>query len=615
MFFKFFSLIFAAGFSAFSFICAAPAAPQAASAECAGGLAMHGAPALPADFSRFPYAAPPQTPGSGTVNYGAVGTFDGLNPFILRGFRSTARGLFADAQFGSMVFETLMTRSQDEPFTLYPLLAESYALNNARDIMRFTLNPRAHFSDGAPVMADDVIFSWQLLRDEGRPPFNSYMKRIASLQKNGPRSVVFSFYAPVNRELPLIIASSMPILPRHALTEERFRRNDLTPILGSGPYTVAAVEAGQSITYQRDPNYWGKDLPINRGFNNFATVRIHYFRNENALFEAFKKGEIDVFIENSANRWRTGYNFPALEQGRIIKAEFAKGTPPNMLGFVFNTRRPIFADVQVRRALAILFDFEWVNRNFYGNIYQRTEGFWDHTPLSAIGRPADAQERALLAPYPNLISAEVMAGSWHLPRGALDGNNRAEAETAWRILAQRGFSRRGNQVHTPQGQVFRFEIMCQSLEEEKLALAYQRFLARVGIIADVRTVDDTQYQNRLSNFDYDMIIGKLTASLSPGNEQINRWGSASRDIKGSFNYAGAAEPGIDAMIKAMLEARSEEDFTDAVRALDRILVSQAYYVPLYHLPKQWVAYSARLAHPAYTPLFGFRLPAWWVKEE
>jgi len=573
----------------------------------AGGLAMHGAPALPADFRRFPYADKAAKQG-GTITYGVVGTFDGLNPFVIRGFRTTARGLFADTQFGSMVFESLMQRSQDEAFTLYPLLAQSYSLNSERSIMRFTLNPAERFADGRPVSADDILFSYQLLKEEGRPPFNSYMKQIARLEKLSPASVQFTFKAPINRELPLIIASSMPILPRHALTQARFAENNLTPILGSGPYSIDTIEAGQMIRYKRNPSYWGKDLPVNRGLNNFDTVRIRYFRNENALFEAFKKGDIDVFVENNANRWRNGYNFPAVKRGEMIKAAFAKGTPPNMMGFVFNTRRPVFADKNVRAALAAIFDFDWINRNFYGNIYQRTIGFWDGTVLSAVGRPATARERLLLAPYPALVSAEIMAGQPPLPLAA---GGRQRAEAAWRLLQQTGFSRKDNQAYSPDGRLFRFEIMCQTLEEEKLALAYQHFLRRLGISVLVRTVDDTQYQNRLSNFDYDMIIGKLSASLSPGNEQLNRWGSASRQIEGSFNYAGAAEPALDAIITAMTAARSEEDFVSSVRALDRVLMAQHYYVPLYHLPQQWVAFKADLRHPAKTPLYGFRLPAWW----
>jgi len=590
--------------------CAAPT-PEALILH-KGGLAMHGQPALPDDFTHLPYADPNAVKG-GEINYGALGTFDGLNPFVLRGFRSTARGLFADSQFGSMVFETLMKRSQDEPFTLYPLLAESYSLNDERSAMCFNLNPAAHFSDGAPVTADDILFSYNMLKDKGRPPYDSYMKRIASIKKTGRLSVCLTFDAPINRELPLIIASSMPILPHHALTEARFAENNLTPILGSGPYQVSEIDAGQMIVYKRDANYWGRNLPVNRGFNNFDIVKIHYFRNENALFEAFKKGDIDVFPESNANRWRTGYDFPAVSEGRIVRSVFQKGTPPNMMGFVFNTRRPVFAGRRVRRALSLLFDFNWVNRNFYDNVYKRTEGFWDNTPLSSVGHPADSRERALLAPYPNLVNDEIMQGRWRAPSGALDGANRLQAEKAWEILQQAGFTRRDNQIYMPNGKLFQFEIMCQNLEEEKLALAYQRFLAKIGISADVRTVDDTQYQNRLSNFDYDMIIGKLTASLSPGVEQINRWASISRDIKGSFNYAGANEPAIDAVINSMLEARGEQDFESSVRTLDRILISQHYYLPLYHLPGQWLAYSSALQHPAKIPLYGYQLPTWCRK--
>jgi len=588
------------------------ASSLAGSAEAAGsqGLAMHGAPALPAGFSHFPYADPKAAKG-GRLTFGAVGTFDGLNPFVIKSFRTTARGLFNDELFGSLVYESMMVRSRDEPFTLYGLLAQSVAINDERTEITFFLHPEARFADGQPVTQDDVLFTCQLLKDHGRPPYDRYMKRIANIEKIGTRGVRFRFAAPVDRELALIIASVIPVLPKHAVNPETFARNGLTVIPGSGPYVIEKAEPGQRIVYRRNRHYWGQNLAVNVGRNNFERIQIEYFRNNNALFEAFKKGVLDIFTEDQPNRWRLGYDFPAVRQGRVIKESFKKGTPANMIGFVFNTRRPLFADRRVRQALSLLFDFEWVNRNLYDGVYKRTEGFWDGSVLSSIGRPADARERALLAPYADAVLPDVMEGRWHPPHTDGSGLDRAQAEAAWQLLQQAGFTRQNGKAINSDGQALRFEIMTQTLEEEKVALAYQRFLARLGIDVSVRTVDDTQYQNRLSNFDYDMIVGKLSASLSPGNEQINRWTSESRNMKGSFNYAGVANPAVDAMVQAMLDARTDKDFQSAVRAMDRVLISQSYYVPLYHLPEQWVARWSHLHHPGYTPLYGFRLPTWW----
>lgn len=576
------------------------------------GIATHGDPVLKADFSNFPYADP-DAPKTGKITYGVVGTFDGLNPFVIRSFRSTARGLFADEQFGGLVYEALMVRSRDEPFTLYGLIAEKTELNDERTEIIFHLNPKAKFSDGVPITADDVLFSFNLLKQKGRPPFDRYMKRIEHIEKLDQYTIKLDFPESKDREFPFILASSVPILPKHAINVAQFEQNGLTPIPGSGPYIVAKVDPGERIIYQRNPDYWAKDLPVNRGMNNFDTVQIEYFRNDNTRFEAFKKGILDVFLEEPANpnRWRLSYNFPAVRDGRVIKESFKRRTPADMIGFVFNTRRPVFNDRRVRQALTLVFDFEWVNNNLFDGVYKRTEGFWFGSNLSSVGIPASPKEKKLLAPYPNSVLPEVMNGTWHITKTDASGMDRSSAKQAWSLLAQAGFKLKNNRAIGADGTPLRFEIMTQTLDEEKIALAYKRSLARIGVEVDVRTVDDTQYQNRLTSFDYDMIVGKLKASLSPGNEQINRWGSVSSKVEGSFNFAGANDPAIDAMIAALLDARSNEDFIAAVRALDRVLISGSYYLPLYHLPDQWVARWHHIDHPAYTSLYGYRLPTWW----
>nr|WP_297327612.1 extracellular solute-binding protein [uncultured Bartonella sp.] len=575
-------------------------------------IAMHGSPALGADFTHFPYANP-EAPKGGKITYGVVGTFDGLNPFVIRSFRTTARGLFADEQFGGLVYESLMVRSRDEPFTLYGLVADGVKLNDERTEITFHLNPKAKFSDGVAITADDVLFTINLLKSKGRPPFDRYMKRIEHIEKLDNLTVKMEFLHSKDREFPFILASSIPVLPKHAIDIDNFEKNGLNPIPGSGPYIISRVDPGERIIYTRNPDYWGNDLAVNRGLNNFDTVQIEYFRNDNTRFEAFKKGILDVFLEEPANpnRWRLSYNFPAVRDGEVIKESFKKRTPADMIGFVFNTRRPIFKDRQVRQALSLTFDFEWVNHNLFNDVYSRTEGFWSGSNLSSVGKPATEKEKQLLRPFPDAVLPEVMDGTWHSVKTDGSGIDRASAEKAWKLLQDAGYKIQNQQAIGPDGKPLQFEIMTQSLEEEKIALAYQRSLARIGIEAEVRTVDDTQYQNRLTSFDYDMIIGKLKASLSPGNEQLNRWGSASRDLEGSFNFAGTADPAIDAMIAALLKARSNEDFIASVRALDRVLISGSYYLPLYHLPDQWIARWSRIEYPAYTPLYGYRLPAWW----
>lgn len=581
-----------------------------AHAQQTHGIAMHGQPALPAGFTHFPYANP-QAPKGGAIHYGVIGTFDSLNPFVLQSMRTTARGLFLDSDYGNLVFETLMKRSGDEPFSLYGLIAEKVEMDADRKWIEFTLNPKARWSDGQPVTVEDVLFTYKILAEKGRPPFSSRMAKIESIKKTGERSVRFTFNEKSDREFPLLIANAMPVLPQHAIDPATFGNASLKPPVGSGPYVVDKVQPGQRIVYKRNPDYWANDLPSRVGFNNFDQITVEYFRNETALFEAFKKGIVDVLIEGNPIRWEKDYNFPAVSKGLVVKDSFTKGTPNNMLGFVFNTRREKFADRRVRQALSDLFDFEWANRNLYAGLYERTEGFWDGSTLSSVGHPADAREKKLLAKFPDAVLPDVMSGTWRAPTTDGSGRDRGAAKKAFDILTEAGYTFHDEKAFDPSGKPLAFEIMTRGPDEEKIGLAYARTLERLGITATIRTVDDAQYQQRLQSFDYDMVLGALTGTLSPGAEQWGRWGSASRDAQGSFNYAGVANPAVDAMIEALLAARSQQDFVSAVRALDRVLISGNYYIPLYHLPAQWVARWSRIKHPERTSLYGFALPTWW----
>jgi peptide/nickel transport system substrate-binding protein len=585
--------------------------PQLAAAAPMHGIAIIGDPALPADFDHLPYANP-DAPKGGKITYGVVGTFDSLNSFIVQGGTTSARGL-ADPVFGNLVFETLLARSADEPFTLYGMIAESVETPPDRTWVEFTLNPKARFSDGQPITVDDVIFSMEILRDKGRPNYKATFAKVDSIEKVGERGVRFNIANAHDRELPLIIGL-MPILPKHAIDPATFDKSTLTPIIGSGPYILTEVHAPDYTVFKRNPDYWGKDLPIKRGFDNYDEIRVDYYRDAQTMFEAFKKGLYDVQPEGDPSAWNTAYDFPAVGDGRVIKEVFKTGSPKGMTGFAFNTRRPIFADVRVRKALAQLLDFDWINANLYYGAFKRADGYYNDSELSSIGVPANNKEKALLAPFPGVVADDVMAGTYKATSANVAAGDRAVMRKVVDELKAAGYELRDNaMVNVASGTPMAFEILVTTKEDEKLGLAYQRVLQRIGIAATVRTVDSTQFQLRRKSFDFDMVRNSWGASLSPGNEQINRWSSTVADAEGSFNYPGAKQPAIDALISAMLAAPTKEDFVAAVRAYDRVLISGYYVVPFFYLPDQWIARWTRIEHPDTAALTGYALPTWWAK--
>jgi len=584
--------------------------PQIAAATPMHGIAIIGDPALPSNFDHLPYANP-DAPKGGKITYGVVGTFDSLNSFIVQGGTTSARGL-TDPVFGNLVFESLLARSANEPFTLYGLIAETVETPPDRSWVEFTLNPKAKFSDGVPVTVDDVIFSMEILRDKGRPNYAATFGKVDSVERVGERGVRFNIAKAKDRELPLIIGL-MPILPKHAINPETFDKSTLTPIIGTGPYRLTEVHAPDYTVFKRNPDYWAADLPIKRGFDNYDEIRVDYYRDANTLFEAFKKGLYDVQPEGDPSAWNSNYDFPAITDGRVVKETFKTGSPKGMSGFAFNTRRPIFADVRVREALAKLLDFDWINKNLYYGAFVRASGFYNDSDLSSIGKPADEKEKALLAPFPGVVTDEVMNGTYKAVDANVAAGDRAVLREVVDALKAAGYELRDNKmVNVASGSPLAFEILVTNKEDEKLGLAYQRTLERIGVAAALRTVDSTQFQLRRKTFDYDMVRNTWGASLSPGNEQINRW-SASVADEGSFNYPGAREPAIDAMISAMLSAPTREDYVAAVRAYDRVLISGHYTVPLFYLPEQWVARWVRIEHPQTTSLTGYALPTWWAR--
>lgn len=578
-------------------------------AEPVHGIAMHGTPALPAGYTHFPYVNPDVKKG-GKVAYGVVGTFDSLNPFNLKSIRTTARGIW-DNIFGNLLYESLMVRSADEPFTLYGLLAESVEWDENRTYIQFNLNPKARWSDGQPVTPDDVIFSFEVLRDKGRTPFSNRLKPVDRMEKVGEHGVRFTFNDKADREFPLILAFATPILPRHAIDPATFDQSTLQVPIGSGPYRIKSVSPGQKIVYERNPDYWGKDLPSKIGFDNYDEISVEYFLQESSLFEAFKKGAIDVYLEGNPTHWARAYDFPAVTNGEVVKDTFRPELPTGMLGFVFNLRRPLFQNDKVREALSLAFDFEWANRNLFDGAYSRTQSYWQNSGLSSLGHPADEKERALLGAAATRMSPDLLSGKPTLLATDGSGSDRKVLRQVVDLLKAGGYTIRGGRMVDAAGVPLAFEIMTQNQDQEKVAIAYQRTLKMIGVEISIRTVDDAQYQSRSGTFDYDVIMKSYPSSLSPGIEQIGRWGSDSKDRPGSFNFAGLADPDVDRVISAMLNARSSDDFTTAVRAYDRLLLSGHYLVPLYHIGDQWVARWKQIAHPQAVPLYGYQLPTWW----
>lgn len=596
----------------FGFLSAAAATlltSMPAAAEPSHAIAMHGEPALPKDFANFPYVNP-DAPKGGRINYAVQGTFDSLNPFIVQG--DAARGMF-DAVFGNTVFDTLMMRSRDEAFTLYPLLAQSVETDEERTFVEFTLDPRAKFSDGTPVTQDDVIFSLETLRDKGRPLYKGWISVVGKMEKVGEHGVRLTFNDKADRESPLLLAL-LPIFPKHATDAETFDKSTLKPPVASGPYVVDAVKPGEYISLKRNPDYWAKDIPSKRGFDNYDEIRVNYIRDENTIFESFKKGDTDIQAETDTGRWTSGYDFPAVSDGRVAKDTFKNGLPSGMYGFVMNTRRDVFKDRAVRKALADLFDFEWANKNLFSGAYARTKSFYDGSDLSSSGKPASDAEKALLAPFPDAVLPEIMAGTWAPAVSDGTGRDRDFLKKGFEALKAAGYTLNGDKLADASGKPLAFEILLNGKGGEPLATAWQRTLEKLGIAAAIRTVDAAQYLQRQRTYDYDVILQGYTSSLSPGGEQFGRWGSAARDQQGTYNFAGVADPAVDALIDAVVKARSQEDFVTAVRAYDRLLLSGFYVVPLYYQPEQWVGRWAHIKHTDKTPLYGYQLPTWWRQD-
>jgi microcin C transport system substrate-binding protein len=572
-----------------------------AETRVAPSIALHGEPKYGPDIDHFDFANP-HAPKGGDVKVSAIGTFDTLNPYTLKGVSAAGLGL---------IYDQLTYNSPDEAFTEYGLIAETIEVPSDHSWVTFTLRPEARFHDGEAIEVEDVIFTLETLKTQGHPFYRAYYANVATAEQVGERAVKFTFSGDVNRELPLIVGQ-MPVLPKHYWEGREFDKTVLDPPPGSGPYRVKSLEPGRSITYERVEDYWAKDLPMHRGEYNFDTIRYDYYRDATVALEAFKAGEYDFRSENTSKSWATGYDGPALSAGLIKKEEIANERPTGMQGFVFNTRRPMFRDSRVRQALAHAFDFEWTNKTLFYDAYARTESYFSNSELASQGLPMDA-ELEILEPYRGRIPEAVFTTEYKAPATDGSGNIRRNLRTALKLLGEAGWEvKDGKLTELATGQVMAFELLLVQPTFERIALPLKKNLERLGVDMKVRTVDTAQYQKRLDDFDFDMTVISIGQSLSPGNEQRDFWTSAKADEPGSRNLAGIRDPVVDELVELVIAAPDRESLIARTRALDRVLLWGHYVIPNWHTRTFRVAYWDKFGRPAETPRYALGFNNWWV---
>ena len=566
------------------------------------GIAMHGDVKYKPGFTHFDYTDP-AAPKGGEVREAAIGTYDSLNPFILKGV--PAAGIV-------LTFDTLMVSSQDEAFSEYGLVAETIEVPKDRSSTIFTLRPEARFQDGSPITADDVVWTFDTLKAKGHPSYAAYYHSVVKAEKLGERKVKFSFAPGDNRELPLILGQ-LPVLSKKYYESHDFEKTTLEAPLGSGPYKVAATDPGRSITLERVKDYWGKDLPVNKGRYNFDRIRIDYYRDENVSLEAFKAGNYDFRQENSSKFWATGYDAPAVHDGRIKKEEIANEEPQGMQGYIYNIRRDVFKDARVRSALAYAFDFEWSNKTLFYGQYTRTESYFSNSELASHGLPS-ADELKVLEPLKGQIPDEVFSKEYQAPKTDGSGNIRPNLAIALELLEAAGWTvKDGKMVDPKGGQPLSFEILLDEPAFERITEPFVQNLRRLGVEARLRTVDTAQYKNRLDNFDFDVIVGTFGESLSPGNEQRDYWGSESADIPGGGNLIGIKDKAIDRLVGLVISAPDREALVTRTHALDRVLLWHYYVIPHWHITYFRVGFWDKFGRPKISPKYalGF-IDDWWV---
>ncbi len=589
--------------SAFALLAALPflAAPASAQGPVtkAHGIAMHGDLRYGPDFAHFAYTDP-NAPKGGEVRFGAFGTFDSFNPWILKANPIAIPGSV----------ETLMVHAGDEPFSLYCLLCETIETPSDRSWVAFELRPQARFHDGSPITADDVVWTFETLKAKGHPRYRSYYASVAKAEKTGPLAVKFTFAPGENRELPLIVGE-LPVLSKSWWSSRDFEKQTLEAPLGSGPYRLDGFEAGRFLAVRRVADYWGGDLAVRRGTGNFDVMRYEYFRDATVSLEAFKGGQYDIRLENSALAWATRYNSPALERGLYRLEELPTRTVSGMQGFVMNMRRPVFADPRVREALTYGFDFEWSNRTLFHGQYTRTRSYFDNSELAATGLPGP-DELAILEPLRADLPPRVFTTAYEPPKTAGDGNLRENLRAATALLREAGWTIKDGKLVDAAGRPFRFEIMLGGGQFERIALPYIENLKRLGIEASVRSVDPAQEQRREEDFDFDMTVAVFGQSESPGNEQRDYWTIRAADTPGSRNLAGVKNPAIDRLVALVIAAPDRAQLVTRVRALDRALQWSFLVVPNWHSRTARVAAWNRFGRPAVLPRQGFDSGTWWI---
>lgn len=590
---------------ALAFVLGLTALPGAA-AQAQEGVKVHAltlgdAPKYGPDFKHLDYVNP-DAPKGGTVNFGVIGTFDSFNPYIIKGTPAGLGGLF----------ETLTASTEDDILSEYGLIAESMEIAPDKSWMIFNLRPEARWHDGKPITAEDVVFSFDTLMEKGDPLYRNYYSDVAKAEALAERSVKFTFKSGGNRELPVILGQ-LPVLPKHWWATRKFEDVLLEPPLGSGPYKLGTFDFGRTYTMERVPDYWGKDLPINRGTNNYDRNIFTYYRDPEVQLEAFKSGRIDIRSENSAKRWATVYDFPAVKDGRVIKEKFRHVRPAGLQGFIMNTRRPYFADKRVRQALIDAYDFEWANKTLFFGEYTRTRSYYENSELSARGLPSD-EELKILEPLRGKIPDEVFTTEYNPPKTDGSGNNRDNLAKAAQLLDEAGWTVE-NGKRFKDGKPFAFEILLDDQAFERIVQPFAQNLERIGISVSVRTLlDASQYESRIEEFDFDMLVSGWGQSLSPGNEQREFWGSAAADQKGSRNYVGIKDPAIDTLVEQLVNAPTRHDLIMHCRALDRVLQWNYFVVPNWYLPADRLVYWNKFSKPSKRPdpPYSVGSSGWWI---
>ncbi|WP_338473560.1 extracellular solute-binding protein [Pseudomonas sp. MS646] len=560
-------------------------------------------PKYPADFKHFDYVNP-AAPKGGIFRQGGFGGFDSLNPFISKGVPADDIGL---------IYDTLAKQGLDEPFTEYGLIAEKIERAPDNAWVRFYLRPEARFNDGHPVRAEDVVFSFQTLTKDGAPMFRGYYNDVAEAIAEDPLKVLFKFKHTNNRELPLILGQ-LPVLPKHWWADRDFNKGNLEIPLGSGPYKVTEVKAGRSIRYERVKDYWGKDLAVNRGFYNFDVLTIDYYRDNTVAVEALKAGQFDFWLEMTAKNWANAYNIPAVTEGRLIKEQIPNGNPTGMQGFVFNLRRPVFQDVRVRKALSLLLDFEWTNKQLFNGAYARTRSYFENSEMAATGLP-DEDELKILEPLRGKIPEQVFTEAFQPSMCDGSGMIRDQQRNAYQLLQEAGWRIVDDKMVDAQGKPVVLEFLLAQTEFERVLLPFKRNLSDLGIDLVIRRVDVSQYINRVRSRDFDLVVGSFPQSSSPGNEQREFWMSAAADRPGSRNTMGLKDPAVDQLVEQLINADSRKSLVAHARALDRVLQWGYYVIPNWHIKTWRVAYWNHIGHPKVTPTYDIGTTTWWVKPD